>query len=74
MDNGNTKNKLPLYFCDPNKNTECKKTSCLYAVGKYKECDATSHREFAQLDENGEPKVKYATLEDAFVEKGGDHV
>lgn len=61
--------KFPLYFCDPNKNTECKKKGCLYTVGEYKYCDATSRREFAQLDENGEPKIKYATLEEAFAKE-----
>lgn len=63
------KSKFPLYYCDPDKHTECVKTSCLYGNGKYRHCDATSHREYAEFDENGEPKVKYASLEDVPFEK-----
>lgn len=53
-----------LYLCDPNKNTECKKTSCLYGDGKYQQCDATTKKEFAKLDENGEPILAPPTLFD----------
>ena len=37
------------YICDPDKNTECKKTLCVT------DCRITSKRECAVLDGNGEP-------------------
>lgn len=45
-----------LYLCDPDKNTECRKTSCVHnpvAVGPL--CRSTKHFEFAKLDEDGDP-------------------
>lgn len=54
----------PLYLCDPEKNTECKKTSCLYGNGKYNVCDATTKKEFAKLNENDEPILAPPTLLD----------
>lgn len=45
-----------LYLCDPEKNTECRKTSCVHkpvAVGPL--CRTTKHPEFAKLDEDGDP-------------------
>lgn len=32
-----------LYKCDPNKNTECKKTSCTV----FKDCELTAKKEFS---------------------------
>lgn len=45
---------LTLYVCDPEKNTECKKTSCM--INEWGGlCALTTKREFAKTDENGEP-------------------
>ena len=46
----------PLYLCDPEKNTSCKKTSCKYNPNaKWQDCTNTTDKEFAMLDEHGEP-------------------
>lgn len=67
--------KLTLYMCDHTKNTECPKTSCKYnpyVYAKFRECTTTLKKEFAKLDENGEPIVAYATmLETAEHDKSG---
>lgn len=45
-----------LYLCDPDKNKQCKKTSCAYnKEAKYHFCKLTSDRRYAQLDDKGEP-------------------
>ncbi|MBQ7071260.1 MAG: hypothetical protein IJM87_08285 [Ruminococcus sp.] len=45
-----------LYLCDPDKNRQCKKTSCLYNKDSpYPTCLLTSDRRYAQLDDKGEP-------------------
>lgn len=36
-----------LYFCDPNKNTKCKKTNCAYLFDNG-ECLMTTHKEYAK--------------------------
>lgn len=41
-----------LYKCNPEKNTECKKTICFINGG---ECDNTTNPEAAIIDENGKP-------------------
>lgn len=51
--------KVILYLCDPDKNTECSKTHCKYKNSKGAECGNTSKREYAALNENGEPIVVY---------------
>lgn len=43
-----------LYKCNPEKNTECKKTICFINGG---ECDNTTNPEAAITDENGKPIV-----------------
>lgn len=43
-----------LYFCDPNKNTACSKTGCIINGGP---CYATTKKENAIIDENGNIKV-----------------
>ena len=52
-------NESTLYWCDPEKNTECRKTSCRYVLRKCEGgvCAATFRRAFARLDENGVPMV-----------------
>ena len=46
--------KLTLYVCDPEKNTECKKTACS-GKGPAQPCSLTTKIEFAKTDENGQP-------------------
>lgn len=48
--------KPTLYICDPLKNTDCKKTGCVYNQdAPMKNCARTKNPAFAVLDENGEP-------------------
>ncbi len=47
------KKHIVIYKCDPSKNVTCKKTLC------GSECNGTSKREYAQLDENCKPIVVY---------------
>lgn len=47
-------NRPELYVCDPEKNTECKKTSCS-AKDVLLPCSLTTKAEFAKTDENGQP-------------------
>lgn len=51
--------KATLYWCDPEKNTECRKTSCCYVLSQIEGgvCCATFRRAFAQLDRNGQPMI-----------------
>ena len=44
--------KKTIYICDPEKNTECKKTSCWKKGGL---CNCTTKPECAALHENGQP-------------------
>lgn len=48
-----------LYWCDPEKNTECRKSSCKYLLtpGEGGVCEATFRRAFARTDGNGVPMV-----------------
>ena len=37
-----------LYYCDPDKNTACGKTICIYNAGaERRTCYATTHKEFS---------------------------
>lgn len=40
---------MKIYLCDPEKDEECSKTLC------QKQCFKTFYKEYAKLDENGEP-------------------
>ena len=65
---------LKRYYCDPEKNTSCEKTSCMFK-GKG-DCEATLNIECAQLDSNGKPKAIDDTipiLEDALVDLERTH-
>ena len=42
---------MKIYLCDPEKDEECSKMLC------QKLCFQTFHKEYAKLDENGEPIV-----------------
>lgn len=60
---------FPLYLCDHTKNTECPKTSCMFDPNaKFGECTNTTKKEFAKLDENGEPIVAYTNMEEVMAE------
>ena len=48
------KKKYPLYLCDPQKNTECQKTSCQMSNG----CFLTKKKAFAVTDENENPVIE----------------
>ena len=61
--------KFPIYMCDHTKNTECPKTSCKYNPdAKFGECTNTAKKEFARLDENGEPIVAYTNMAEVIAE------
>lgn len=69
MGSNSTASKFPLYACDYVKNTECPKTSCMFDPNaKYRGCTNTSKKEFAKLDENGEPIVAYADMKEVMAE------
>lgn len=48
-----------LYWCDPEKNTECRKSGCRYVLRPCEGgvCEATFRRAFARTDENGMPMI-----------------
>lgn len=48
-----------LYWCDPEKNTECRKMSCRHVLtlAEGGVCEATFNPAFALLDENGKPMI-----------------
>ena len=46
------------YLCDPEKNTDCRKSNCCEHGGP---CELTSRKESAQLDPDGTPVMKKAT-------------
>lgn len=49
--------KYPLYECDEQKNASCKKRYCKFTGTG--ECDLTNNKQFAQIDEKGQPKIRY---------------
>ena len=63
MDSYSVKDKFPLYLCDPVKNAKCPKTSCKFGKNAG-ECTNTTRKEFAKLDERGEPIISYANMEE----------
>ena len=48
-----------LYWCDPEKNTECRKMICRHVLtlAEGGVCEATFNPAFALLDENGQPMI-----------------
>lgn len=50
--------RIMLYLCDPEKNTECKKTYCKFRT-LCGECDSTSKEEYAKHDVYGKPIVMF---------------
>lgn len=54
-----------LFCCDPEKNKECKKTSCAYnKFAKFQSCKATTDYRFAQLDDKGNPIICAIVIDD----------
>ena len=54
-----------FYRCDPEKNTECRKTGCALIRKRGKkpgECSATKKAECAALSEDGRPVVAYVLM------------
>ena len=53
------KNGATLYYCDPEKNTECRKTGCAHVLTKTEGgvCFITLREEYARLDSNGRPMI-----------------
>ena len=54
-----------FYKCDPEKNTECRKSRCALAKKRGRiagECEATSNPDFAMLNEDGKPIVAYVLM------------
>lgn len=51
-----------VYYCDPEKNKECRKRSCAHCltITEGGTCFITFKREFARTDANGEPVI-YST-------------
>lgn len=52
--------RAPLYACDAERNTKCRKTGCkkLFPDNPYAFCERTKNPAFALKDENGEPIVE----------------
>ena len=48
-----------MYYCDPDKNMECKKNICAHCltITEGGNCFITMRREFARTDANGEPVI-----------------
>jgi hypothetical protein len=48
---------MTLFYCDPERNTECGKEACAYLLTPEEGgvCCVTVRREFARTDGNGEP-------------------
>ena len=53
------KENATLYWCDPERNVDCRKLGCRYTLRPEEGgvCEATFRRAFARLDENGKPMV-----------------
>lgn len=49
-----------LFICDPRKNQNCKKTSCLFENNG--DCFFTQHKEFAKV---GSPAIEIVRTQDA---------
>ena len=46
-----------IYYCDPEKNTKCKKRSCFSGSARWQSCRYTRDIESAQTDQNGIPMI-----------------
>ena len=43
---------VKFYYCNPEKNTDCKKTACIITGG---ECALTTNENFAMIGQDGNP-------------------
>lgn len=46
-----------FYYCDPDRNTECKKRSCHIREKPWARCELTRNQEFAKLTKDGIPMI-----------------
>ena len=47
-----------IYYCDPEKNKECRKNNCHYDMNNgFGRCKMTIHEEYAVRDRDGKPVV-----------------
>ena len=46
-----------FYYCDPEKNTKCRKRNCFKGDNPWQNCKFTRHIECAQTDQNGTPMI-----------------
>ena len=46
-----------IYYCDPEKNTKCKKRSCFSGSARWQSCRFTRDIECAQTDRDGIPLI-----------------
>ncbi|MBR4212132.1 MAG: hypothetical protein IKR84_07085 [Oscillibacter sp.] len=64
--------KGPLYYCDPEKNTECSKETCAYRDGEFPYCNLTTNPRYAHTNVDGEPLQAvgaFETLSDEEMER-----
>jgi hypothetical protein len=58
INNYETASSKIWYLCDPAKNFECRKSSCVHNTeSEIRKCDRTSHIQYAMLDEKGKPII-----------------
>lgn len=46
-----------FYYCDPEKNTKCRKRNCFKGDNPWRNCKFTRHIECAQTDRDGIPLI-----------------
>lgn len=46
-----------FYYCDPDRNTECKKRICHIREKPWARCELTRNQDFAKTDQNGIPLI-----------------
>lgn len=46
-----------FYYCDPEKNTKCRKRNCFKGDNPWRNCKFTRHIESAQTDRDGIPMI-----------------
>lgn len=59
-----------VYICDPEKNKECSKTTCIHnPEAKYRDCELTLHRGYAKVGIDGLPIRFEEEIEDGVRKK-----
>ena len=69
--------KRELYVCDPEKNTACKRHTCVYNPDAlFHNCSSTTNPAYAKRDENGAPMKAHFSTEGVLMtpERAGDIV